>query len=142
MWTVNRRYLNDDNFTDPIVRSENMAQKTELTVNVGGYEDFVLKGTVILEKGWMKYDDPNRKDKLMPKLKKGDEVNIDFKLCEKETSPPKHYTIETLNNYLKNPFREEKAAAADSENEDDSEDYRAIFEGLDPHSGHLPTISP
>lgn len=28
MWTVNRHYLNDDNFTDPIVRSENMAQKT------------------------------------------------------------------------------------------------------------------
>lgn len=107
------------------------AQKTELTVNVGGYEDFVLKGTVILEKGWMKYDDSNRKDKFLPKLKKGDEVNIDFKLCEKETSPPKHYTIETLNNYLKNPFREEKAAAADSENEDDSEDYRAIFEGLE-----------
>ena len=107
------------------------AQKTELTVNVGGYEDFVLKGTVILEKGWMKYDDANRKDKFLPKLKKGDEVNIDFKLCEKETSPPKHYTIETLNNYLKNPFREEKAAAADSENDDDSEDYRAIFEGLE-----------
>ena len=107
------------------------AQKTELTVNVGGYEDFVLKGTVILEKGWMKYDDANRKDKFLPKLKKGDEVNIYFKLCEKETSPPKHYTIETLNNYLKNPFREEKAAAADSENDDDSEDYRAIFEGLE-----------
>lgn len=107
------------------------AQKTELTVNVGGYEDFVLKGTVILEKGWMKYDDANRKDKFLPKLKKGDEVNINFKLCEKETSPPKHYTIETLNNYLKNPFREEKAAAADSENDDDSEDYRAIFEGLE-----------
>lgn len=28
MWSVNRRYLNDDNFTDPVVRSENMAQKT------------------------------------------------------------------------------------------------------------------
>lgn len=107
------------------------AQKTELTVNVGGYEDFVLKGTVILEKGWMKYDDTNKKDKLLPELKKGCEVNIDFKLCEKETSPPKHYTIETLNNYLKNPFREEKAAAADSENEDDAEEYRAIFEGLE-----------
>lgn len=107
------------------------AQKTELTVNVGGYEDFILKGTVILEKGWMKYDDSNKKDRFLPKLEKGREVNIDFKLCEKETSPPKHYTIETLNNYLKNPFREEKAAAADSENEDDSEDYRAIFEGLE-----------
>ena len=28
MWSVNRRYLNDDNFSDPEVRAENMAQKT------------------------------------------------------------------------------------------------------------------
>jgi hypothetical protein len=32
---------------------------------------------------------------------------------QKQTSPPKHYTIETLNNYLKNPFREDKAALAE-----------------------------
>lgn len=28
MWSVNRRYLNDDNFTDPIVRQENFDTKT------------------------------------------------------------------------------------------------------------------
>ena len=52
---------------------------------------------------------------------------------EKETSPPKHYTIETLNNYLKNPFREEKAQAkSDSEEaSNDDEDYKAMFEGLE-----------
>ncbi|MBR7095444.1 MAG: topoisomerase C-terminal repeat-containing protein, partial [Clostridia bacterium] len=61
---------------------------------------------------------------------------------EKETSPPRHYTIETLNNYLKNPFKDDKKAAKDAsaaENADgedsigtdDSEDYRAIFEGLE-----------
>ena len=63
-------------------------------------------------------------------MKKGDSVNIDFKPKEKETSPPKHYTIETLNNYLKNPFREEKTRAAESDGEDDEEEYRAMFEGL------------
>ncbi|MGN1095238.1 MAG: topoisomerase C-terminal repeat-containing protein, partial [Eubacteriales bacterium] len=36
---------------------------------------------------------------------------------------------ETLNNYLKNPFKEEKAQA--SEDENDTEDYRAVFEGLE-----------
>ena len=113
-----------------------VADKTEMTVSVGNLEDFTLKGTVILEKGWMKYDDSSQKDKILPPLKKGDAVNINFVPTEKETSPPRHYTIETLNNYLKNPFREEKAAAknaedADAVGVDDSEDYRAVFEGLE-----------
>jgi len=113
-----------------------VADKTEMTVSVGDLEDFALKGTVILEKGWMKYDDSNVKDKILPPLKKGDAVNVDFKPVEKETTPPKHYTIETLNNYLKNPFKEEKAAAAkadedDSVGADDAEEYRAVFEGLE-----------
>ena len=109
--------------------------KSEIVIAVGDYEQFTLKGTVIEEPGWTKYDDRQGKDKFLPKLNKGDKVNIDFKPAEKETSPPKHYTIETLNNYLKNPFKEEKAAAKEQthegETEDDSEDYRAIFEGLE-----------
>ncbi len=105
-----------------------IAQKSEIKIDVGGLEEFTLKGTVILEPGWTKYDDYNKKDKLLPKLEKGDVVDVNFIPKEKETSPPKHYTIETLNNYLKNPFREEKANA---QNEDDAEEYRAIFEGLE-----------
>ncbi len=115
-----------------------IVSRTQITVDVGEYEQFTLKGTVILEAGWTKYDDSTVKDKVLPKLNKGDVVNIDFKPVEKTTSPPKHYTIETLNNYLKNPFKEDKAAAKDKENEDlnevegdDSEDYKAIFEGLE-----------
>ena len=115
-------------------------QKTEMKIAVGELETFTLKGVIIKEPGWTKYDDYTQKDKILPNLEKGDKVNIDFKPTEKETSPPKHYTIETLNNYLKNPFREDKAQAekdkekeADSENgqENDDEDYRAIFEGLE-----------
>lgn len=107
---------------------ECVVQKTEITVSVGECEDYNLKGLMILEPGWTKYDEAGKNNKILPNLNKGDRVNIDFKPKEKETSPPKHYTIETLNNYLKNPFREDKAAA---ENEDDAEDYKAIFEGLE-----------
>ena len=118
---------------------ECVAEKTEIKIRVGDYEDFVLKGTVILEPGWTKYDEFSKQDKILPKLEIGDEVNTNFQPKEKETSPPKHYTIETLNNYLKNPFREEKEAASemkndsvtDGEGEDDAEDYKAIFEGLE-----------
>lgn len=115
---------------------ECIVERSEITIKVGDYEEFAIKGTVILQKGWTKYDDYNQKDKILPKLAKGDVVNIDFKPIEKETSPPKHYTIETLNNYLKNPFKEDKAAleeksAEDTYNADDTEDYKAIFEGLE-----------
>ena len=101
-------------------------EKNEIKIQVGN-EEFILKGTVILEKGWTKFEEPTQKDKILPKLSKGDKVNILFKPVEKETSPPKHYTIETLNNYLKNPFKEDKAQA----DENDDEDYKAIFEGLE-----------
>ena len=120
-------------------------EKTEIKIKVGEREEFILKGTVITEKGWTKYDDFSQKDKILPKLEKGDEVNTLFRPIEKETNPPKHYTIETLNNYLKNPFKEDKAAVAEAASEeavadsagaeeadgDDTEDYKAIFEGLE-----------
>ncbi len=102
-------------------------ERSEIKIKVGDYEEFILKGTVITQAGWTKFDDYTPKDKILPKLAKGDKVNINFKPQEKETTPPKHYTIETLNNYLKNPFKEDKANADES----DDEDYKAIFEGLE-----------
>lgn len=107
---------------------ECLAEKAEMVIKVGEIEEFRLKGTMILQPGWMKYDDGGQKNKTLPPLEKGERVNIDFAPKEKETSPPRHYTIETLNNYLKNPFREDKAAAEET---DDREEYRAMFEGLE-----------
>ncbi len=110
-----------------------IVDKPEIKISVGSPpetgEEFVLKGTVMVEPGWTKYDDYTAKDKILPALKKGDAVNIEFAPAEKETSPPKHYTIETLNNYLKNPFRDELSKKDDEEN--DAEEYRAVFEGLE-----------
>ncbi len=114
-------------FAAVFCREDCIAQRTEITVAVGDKEDFSLKGNVILQDGWTKYDDSQQKDKILPPLKMGDKVNIDFKPFERETAPPKHYTIETLNNYLKNPFREEKNSSDDN----DDADYKAMFEGLE-----------
>lgn len=125
-------------FVSVFCEEECLAQKTEIVIDVGGYEQFTLKGVIILQKGFLRFDDTERKDKILPPLEEGDLVNINFHPVEKQTSPPKHYTVETLNNYLKNPFREDKAAAAeraaqsvDGEVENDEEDYKAIFEGLE-----------
>ena len=113
---------------------ECIAEKSEIKIKVGELEEFSLKGTVMLEPGWTKYDDYTQKDKILPKLSVGDRVNINFAPAEKETTPPRHYTIETLNNYLKNPFKDDKAKAKELEESgevDDADDYRAIFEGLE-----------
>ena len=111
-----------------------LAEKSEIKIKVGDLEEFSLKGTVILEPGWTKYDEYSTKDKILPRLEVGEEVNISFAPQEKKTTPPKHYTIETLNNYLKNPFKDDKARAKELEENgevDDAEDYKAIFEGLE-----------
>ncbi len=111
-----------------------LVSRTEITIAVGDLETFTLKGMTVLEKGWTKYDDFSQKDKILPALSKGDVVNIRFCPTEKETTPPRHYTVETLLNYLKNPFKEEKSAAKEAEDglgADDAADYKAIFEGLE-----------
>ena len=111
-----------------------LADKSEIRIAVGDLEEFVLKGTVIRQAGWTKYDDYSQKDKILPALTEGQEVKIRFEPAERQTTPPKHYTIETLNNYLKNPFKDDKAKAKELEQNgevDDAEDYKAIFEGLE-----------
>ena len=112
-----------------------IVSRSEIVITLGEEEAFTLKGMTMLESGWTKYDDFSQKDKVLPRLKKGDVVATDFQPAEKETSPPRHYTIETLNNYLKNPFKEEKAAGsealADRVGEDDAEEYRAMLDGVE-----------
>ena len=113
---------------------ECLADKSEIRIAVGDLEEFVLKGTVIRQAGWTKYDDYSQKDKILPALTEEQEVKIRFEPAERQTTPPKHYTIETLNNYLKNPFKDDKAKAKELEQNgevDDAEDYKAIFEGLE-----------
>lgn len=128
--------LSDDEFTvySAILRrfvaifceEECYIEKSELTISLGGKEDYSIKGSMILTEGWTKYDGGEKKDKMLPKLETGDKVNVDFHPEEKQTQPPKHYTIETLNNYLKNPFKDDKTS-----DENDDEDYKAIFKGLE-----------
>ncbi len=111
-------------FVAVFCEEECVQEKTEIVLSLGGKEDFTLKGNSIVTPGWTKFDG-EKKDKFLPKLEIGDEVNVNFRPEKKQTSPPKHYTIETLNNYLKNPFKTELSS------DNDEEDYKAIFKGLE-----------
>lgn len=102
-----------------------LVDRSSITIDVGEYETFTLNGDIMVQKGWTEYDFYDKKDKTLPALSEGDVVKTDFKPVEKETKPPKHYTTETLNNYLKNPFKNETAE------EDDDEDYKAMLDGVE-----------
>ncbi|MBQ4290146.1 MAG: topoisomerase C-terminal repeat-containing protein [Clostridia bacterium] len=123
-----------------------ITEKTELKVRLEKdgdvLETFTLRGTVISEPGWTRYEEPARRFKTLPALSEGETVSIHFQPVERETEPPSHYTIETLNQFLKNPFREEmkgKGTAAsnpdtpdpDSVGSSDEAEYRAIMEGTE-----------
>ena len=66
-------------------------------------EDFMLKGDVQVTPGWRRFEKPSNGDKMLPKLNKGDAVNINFQLVGKMTTPPKRYTVEALNNWMVAP---------------------------------------
>ena len=117
-----------------------IVNRSTMQISINPYETFNLKGDVMIEKGWTEYDFNEKKDKILPNLNKGDVVNIDFKPIEKETQPPKHYTLETFNNFLKNPFKKEIDEEKESEilnidTEDvsskDEEDYKSMLSGLE-----------
>jgi DNA topoisomerase-3 len=101
--------------------------QTIMTISIGDKEQFTLKGNVSISKGWKKIEPSNETEKTLPKLNQNDKVIIDFKPVEKQTQPKKHYTVETLNNYLKNPYKEESKQA----DENDEDDYKALFDGLE-----------
>ena len=111
--------------------------RTTLIIKVGDYEEFKVSGDIILEKGWMMYEESSKKDKILPDLSVGEAVNIKFNPVEKETQPPKHYTVETLGNYMKNPFKKKNASAEKEESEEadnhetDAELYEAILSGVE-----------
>lgn len=94
---------------------EYTVDKTTIVVS-NGVEDIKVSGNVIVTKGWTVFEGNNKKDDILPPLKKGDKINPNYKVEEKQTEPPPHYTVETLNKYLKNPY-----AKGESEDEEASE---------------------
>ena len=111
-----------------------VVSRSTIEIDLGGEEQFKLTGDVVLSKGWTIFEDREKKDKILPNLKIGDQVNINFKPIEKESNPPKHYTVETFNNFLKNPFKDnlkELENKKDEDEEDDTEEIKAMFEGIE-----------
>ena len=56
-------------FVSVFAAEECKIEKTEIVIKLGDKEEFTLKGNVIIEKGWTKYDDYNKNDNIKQYLK-------------------------------------------------------------------------
>lgn len=100
-------------------------EKTSVTFTAGTNEKFHLNGAFVRQKGYLAYEPGAAREKEIPRFQKGDHVTAKFKPVEKHTSPPPHYTVEALMNFLKDPFKGEKKEL------DDTEEYRRMLEGVE-----------
>lgn len=79
--------------------------KTTLIVDVNNLK-FKANGSVVLDKGFSELYGTSFAANLLPKLKKGDKVNlVGTNLLEKTTTPPVRYNDATLLGAMKNPSK-------------------------------------
>lgn len=68
-------------------------------------EVFHISGDVQITPGWRQYEADNKKDKALPDVEKGDYIAVKFAPAEKETTPPKRYTVASLTSWMLTPMR-------------------------------------
>ena len=104
-------------------KEEHIIKETTAIVAVGE-DTFEIKGNALICLGWKKYEQEKIQETIMPNIQVGDVLNTAFNVNNKQTEPPKLFTVETLNNYLKNPFKNEL-----KETENDDDEYKALLSG-------------
>ena len=102
-----------------------LVSQTVAVIEVGNqsHEKIELKGSSIQQAGWMSLDGIPESESMIPPLSEGQVFNVDFKLIQKQTNPPKSYTVETLGNYLIHPFKKDTDSI--------DEEYKQMFLGCE-----------
>lgn len=108
--------------------------RTEAVIRCAGdngddFEEFKVKGDVLVQEGFQKYEKPEKASDILPVLNEGDRIEPNFVLKRKKTKAPSRFTVDSLNKFLKNPFKDEiEEIDAD---QDDAEYYRQLFKGIE-----------
>lgn len=108
-------------FISNFLIEDTILEETKIIFKLGSFE-FALKGTVIKSLGYLKYEN-DLKEKSIPKFEVGEELKSNILVADKITQPPKHITLEELNNYLKNPFRKSEMS--------EDEEYNLMLSGCE-----------
>ncbi len=70
--------------------------ETVVTLENSGVQ-FTSKGKTVLEPGWRQYDEKESENVVLPDLKEGQQIIADeITVAEGKTTPPKHFTEDTL----------------------------------------------
>ncbi len=90
-------------FISNFLIEDTILEEVKVFFQLGSF-NFSLKGTSIKSLGYLKYEN-DLKEKFIPSFSIGETLEPNIIVSDKETQPPKHITLEELNNYLKNPFK-------------------------------------
>lgn len=118
--SIKNRFLANFCKDDCIIKEQNIIFETEIG-------EAKVKGTLIKQKGYLKYEN-DISENVIADFIEGEEVDIEFKIIEKKTTPPGKVTEAELNNFYENPFKKEKQ---DIQEETTDEDYIAIMQGCE-----------
>ena len=88
-----------------------------------------LKGTSVIQQGYLKFEN-DLNEKSIPIFKNNELFKNNIKLEEKETTPPNKVTEAELNRFFEKPFKKQEVED-DNEEENDTEDYKAILKGIE-----------
>lgn len=96
-------------------------EETKIIFKIGEYR-LNMKGSTIKQLGYLKYEN-DLNEKFLPKFTINEVLGHDIIVSEKFTQPPKHISLEELNNYLKNPFKNEETS--------EDEEYKMMLSGVE-----------
>lgn len=113
---IKNRFLSNFYNETPIVE--------ETTVYIEILDEYLIeiKGQVIKRKGFLELES-NIKDKVIPSFKIGEELKCTYEIEEGKTQAPKNVTIEELNNFLANPYKESLKT--------EDEVYKSMLDGIE-----------
>ena len=81
-----------------------IVERIVLTVTCGD-EMFKIKGDVLIQEGWQRFEKTLKKDSDLPEFEKGEILFPEYTPAAKRTTPPKRYTVESLNNWMLVPAK-------------------------------------
>lgn len=89
-----------------------------------GDEIFSVTGAILAQKGWQMFEESSKKDKELPPLEKGMKISVHFESLKKQTTPPNRFTVTTLGNWCRSPW---KKADENNHEEYSDEDWKLIL---------------
>ncbi|MCI0936772.1 DNA topoisomerase [Clostridioides difficile] len=103
------------------LKEQTLLEETITNLEFGEHE-IKFKGTVIKKLGYLAYEN-DLSEKVVPKFSQGEKLDFNIETVKKKTQPPKHLSLEDLNNYLKNPFRNDEMT--------EDEEYKLMLKGVE-----------